>query len=142
MSQTLPFETFEKYFSCFSGHMVEYAGMLYTTAEHAYHCQRYTAAEIIREIQTARSAFLAWEVSQKYKSQQIENWDVKKSEVMEGILRAKLSQHTDVRQALLDSGEMIIVKNHPLDVFWGNGVGGLGQNELGKLWMKLREELI
>jgi domain of unknown function (DUF1768) len=35
----------------------------------------------------------------------------------------------------------MIVEDSPKDDFWGWGSNRNGQNNLGKLWMKLREEL-
>lgn len=140
MRDILPFETFEKYFAPFSGHMLEFQGYLYPTVEHAYHAQRYEDPAIIEEVLAARSAYLAWEVSQQHKQMQILDWDDRKLEVMEELFRAKLEQHADVHEALVASGEQTIVK-HQADRFWGDGLDGLGRNEMGKLWMKLREEL-
>lgn len=34
-----------------------------------------------------------------------------------------------------------IVEDSPIDSYWGCGADGLGKNMLGKLLMKLREEL-
>jgi ribA/ribD-fused uncharacterized protein len=136
----LPFDLYERMFSAFSGHMVEYKGVVYPTVEHAYHCQRYADPKIVEEIKTARSAKLAWQASQKYKSQQIAGFDEGKVLLMEDICRAKLRQHEDVREVLLWSEGMAIIKTYP-DSFWGVGLEGEGRNELGKLWMRLREEL-
>lgn len=35
----------------------------------------------------------------------------------------------------------MIVEDSPKDSFWGWGESRNGQNNLGKLWMKLREEI-
>ena len=136
----LPFDLYERMLSPFSGHMVEYKGVLYPTAEHAYHCQRYTDPKIVEEIKTARSAKKAWELSQKYKIQQVGGFNEKRVQVMEDICRAKMQQHEDVKEMLLDSGDASIIKNYP-DPFWSIGLNGEGRNELGKLWIRLREEL-
>jgi len=135
-----PLDLFERFFSPLSAHMVEYKEMLYATAEHAYHCQRYTDPTIRKEIETARSPQKAWEASQKHKSQQLPDFNDRKVAVMEDIFRAKLAQHEDVKEALKNSGDEVIVKNYP-DPFWGIGKDGDGKNEMGKIWMKLREEL-
>lgn len=140
MEETYPFELFEKFLAPFSGHMLEFKGVLYTTTEHAYHCQRYTDPSVIEEIKQARSAYLAWETSQKYKSSQLVDFDSKKVEIMEELFKAKLAQHADVKEALIKSGETTIVK-HQADKFWGDGLDGAGKNEMGKVWMKLRAEL-
>lgn len=139
-------EIFVTYFSAYSAHMVKYRGVLYPTAEHAYHCQRYTDEVIRKEIRDAHSPFEAWEVSQKYKAQQLSDFNERKVAVMEDIFRAKLAQHDDVRKALIDSAGQEIVKRittgPKADGFWDDGVDGAGRNEAGKIWMRLRGELL
>ncbi|HEV7449432.1 MAG TPA: NADAR family protein [Candidatus Paceibacterota bacterium] len=135
-----PFDLYERYFSAFSAHAVEYKGVVYPTVEHAYHCQRYSDPAVIEEIKTARSARLAWNASQKYKVQQLPDFNERRFAVMEDICRAKALQHDDVREELLASEDSLIIKNYP-DPVWGIGQDGVGSNELGKLWMRLRQEL-
>jgi predicted NAD-dependent protein-ADP-ribosyltransferase YbiA (DUF1768 family) len=64
---------------------------------------------------------------------------------MKNMMRKKLEQHEEVHQALFDSGDMEIVKKivtyPPGDSFWDAGDDGTGQNEMGKIWMELREEI-
>ncbi len=136
---------FVTYFSGYSAHAVEYQGVVYPTVEHAYHCQRYVDPAIVEEIRTARSPFKAWQVSQKYKSEQQANFNERKATVMEDICRAKLQQHEDVQRELLASRDLPIIKHittgTPADGFWDDGVDGAGRNETGKIWMRLREEL-
>jgi len=66
----------------------------------------------------------------------------KKIKVMEKILRLKLKQNPYVKQKLLETKKYIICEDSPKDSFWGIGKNRKGRNELGKLWMKLRDELI
>ena len=138
-------DIFVTYFSGYSAHMVEYKGVVYPTVEHAYHCQRYTDPEIIEEIKTARSPFKAWQVSQKYKSQQFPDFNERKAAVMEELCRAKLTQHEDIQNALCESAGKDIVKHittgPKADGFWDDGEDGQGRNETGKIWMRLREEM-
>ena len=137
-------DIFASYFSGYSAHMVEYKGVVYPTAEHAYHCQRYTDPKIIEEIRSARSPFKAWQISQRYKSQQVPDFNERKVEVMRDICREKLQQHEDVRQALIETGDAIIkhITTGPkADGFWDDGEDGSGRNEAGKSWMILRDEL-
>src|SRR5215510_9451184 len=68
------------------------------------------------------------------------DWDGKKMTVLEEILRAKLAQHPEAQEALRESGHEDIVEDSPTDYFWGEGADGSGQNVLGKLWMKIRDE--
>jgi ribA/ribD-fused uncharacterized protein len=135
-----PLEGYAKFFSTFSAHAVEFEGVLYPTVEHAYHCQRYADEAVREEIRSARSAIEAWGVSQKYKSKQQTDFDERKAGIMEALCRAKLIQHDDVKQALIESGADVIVKNFP-DSFWGIGNDGTGGNMMGQIWIKLRSEV-
>lgn len=60
---------------------------------------------------------------------------------MKEILLAKAIQHEEVRNALMETGNSEIVKEEPRDSYWGTGPDGKGRNELGKLWMEIRNEL-
>jgi predicted NAD-dependent protein-ADP-ribosyltransferase YbiA (DUF1768 family) len=60
---------------------------------------------------------------------------------MESILREKVAQHDYVKTLLLETGDRDLIKNFEGDAFWGSGESNLGDNMLGKLWMKIRKEL-
>jgi ribA/ribD-fused uncharacterized protein len=68
-------------------------------------------------------------------------WPVEKLGIMEEIIRAKVQQHDYVRIELLRTGDRELIENSPTDSYWGRGPDWQGQNHLGKLWMKLREEI-
>ncbi len=126
----------------FSANAVEIDGALYPTSEHAYQAAKCTDPDGKQEIIAAKSPLLAKEVSnQKYKSAKDPDWNTKKLSVMESILRLKLHQHQEVREALVKSGDEEIAEDSPVDAFWGRGEDGNGENQLGKLWMKIRSEL-
>lgn len=128
-------------FSNWSAHQIEYKGVLYATAEHAYHSQRFTDESIIHQIASAKSPLLAKEFAYKNKDKQIDEWDEIKINVMTKILQAKAAQHEEVKNALLQTGTDEIIENSPDDYFWGCGKDKSGRNELGKIWMKIREEV-
>lgn len=64
---------------------------------------------------------------------------------MEMVLRLKVEQHRELKQKLLDTGEETIIEdcsNRPggSGKFWGAAKKDgewVGENMLGKLWMKL-----
>ena len=61
---------------------------------------------------------------------------------MEDILRCKLKQNPYVLKKLLETKEYIIIEDSPKDDYWGWGINRDGKNNLGKIWMKLREEYL
>jgi hypothetical protein len=92
--------------------------------------------EVIRK---ARSPLAAKEIAHgQFESAKRPDWGSVKVNVMALILRKKLEQHQEVRNALMRSGDEKIVEDSPTDDFWGRGEDGGGQNQLGKLWMQIR----
>lgn len=147
MSQVYPLEKFHIYFSPYTAHQIEIDGVIFPTVEHAYQCQRYTDKAIIEEIRTARSPVKAWQASSKYKHLQIpefkdENYKLK---VMKELMKLKVAQHEEIRNALIESGNLKIVKHittfPPGDGFWDDGEDGNGLNHMGRMWMEIREEI-
>ncbi len=143
----LPLEIFYIYFSPYTAHAIEIDGVIYPTVEHAYQCSRYTDPKIISEILMAKSPVKAWEASSKYKHLQIPEFKdpEHKLKVMEKLMRLKAEQHEEIRKALVNSGDLEIVKHivtyPPGDGFWDDSEDGKGLNHIGKMWMKIREDV-
>jgi ribA/ribD-fused uncharacterized protein len=69
------------------------------------------------------------------------DWGQVKLSIMEICLRQKFAQGTKLREKLLATGDVEIVEGNTWgDTFWGQCPIGTGENHLGKLLMKLREE--
>ena len=135
---TSAFEPFDN----FSAHAINLWGQTFPTAEHAYQWKKFevtnpTHAERIR---TASSPWAAKQITYELRDYR-KDWQKVKLGIMEETLRAKVSQHQDVRDLLLKTSDKIIVENSPVDSFWGAGVDGKGENWIGKIFMKIREEL-
>jgi len=126
--------------SPFSAHEVEIEGVVYKTAEHAYHVLR-MVPEVRSAIAAATSPLNAWRAAQEAKDQGQLLPDHDKDALMEKIFRAKLEQHDDVRRVLKLTKDRELLKVFNLDYYWGTGADGSGENKMGKLWMKLRDEL-
>ena len=61
---------------------------------------------------------------------------------MREALRAKFTQHPDLKELLLRTGSAQLVEHTANDNYWGDGGDGSGKNRLGILLMELRAELI
>ena len=59
---------------------------------------------------------------------------------MENILRCKTNQNPYVLKKLLETKDYMIVEDSPKDSYWGYGINRDGENHLGKIWMKIRED--
>lgn len=130
-------------FDNFSSFQVEWRGKLYPTAEHAYQAAHFfdTDPQLAEKIRTeVRSAHDAQKIARQYTGKYPENWDKIKVSVMEDICAHKLGQHEYIQWKLQDSGDLEIVEDSTKDAFWGWGPQRDGRNELGKIWMRLREK--
>lgn len=69
------------------------------------------------------------------------NWEQIKDTFMYLIVLAKFTQNADLRKQLLATGDEELVEgNYWHDTYWGV-CDGVGQNKLGKILMRVREEL-
>ena len=127
--------------SNFSSHSVEIYGKIFQTCEHAYQASKFGDKKIRDEVLLARSSFMAKTISLKHKGFVRKDWYDIRLSVMENILREKVSQHYDVFESLINTGEKTIHENSPTDLFWGCGTDLSGESHLGKIWMKIREDI-
>jgi ribA/ribD-fused uncharacterized protein len=127
----------------FSSFSVEWRGRVWPTSEHAYQAAHFLekSPEIVEEIFSARSAHEAQKIARKYENRIDPGFYSNNLEIMEDICRHKLHQHPYVERKLRQTMGKEIVEDSPKDDFWGWGLSRNGRNELGKIWMKLREEL-
>jgi ribA/ribD-fused uncharacterized protein len=127
----------------FSAFQVEYCDVIWPTSEHLYQAAHFFATNpyLVEQILQARSPHEAQKIANANKQFDPENWDEIKVEVMYEICKLKLSQHKYIRSKLLQTGELEIVEDSPKDAYWGWGPNCDGRNELGKIWMRLRNEL-
>lgn len=130
-------------FSNFSSFVVNWQGYDWLTSEHAYHSEKFagTEPELVEALKGMRSAHDAFHFAQVHKDQQRRDWDDVKRGTMKEICRAKLGQHAYIQHKLLQTDGLTLVEDSPVDSYWGWGADRQGRNELGTIWMELREEL-
>ncbi len=137
---------FPREFYCldnYSAFKISYKGFVYGTVEEAYQASAFmgTADDVVRQIQEASSPYEAKQISLANKDKKRSDWDEQKVVVMEELLREKVRQHPYVKEMLLKTKDYLIVEDSPKDTFWGWGPDRDGENNMGKLWMKIREEI-
>jgi len=120
-----------------------YQNILYATLEHAYQSAKVedpAMKERIRNAPTPADAKDFFEINNVIPDP---GWTVeKKLGIMEALLRIKFSgSEPFLTRALLDTGEAELIEgNNWGDTFWGV-CDNVGENNLGRLLMKIREEL-
>lgn len=144
MDEVIGFYPREFYpFDNFSSFKVEWNGYLFSSVEEAYQAASFMGSdeELVEKIKKSHSDDEAQRIAYANRDKRREDWDDVKVSIMEELLRLKIEQNPYVKKKLLQTGDYMIVEDSPKDDFWGWGPNRDGQNNLGKLWMKLREEL-
>jgi N-glycosidase YbiA len=129
-------------FSNFSRHQIVIEGETWPTTEHYFQAMKFAGdperRERIRLADNAREAkALAWAPDAAVRS----DWNSVRDEVMLVALRAKFTQHEDLKSTLLGTGTKELVEHTTNDRYWADGGDGTGKNVLGKLLIRVREEL-
>ena len=58
------------------------------------------------------------------------------------LVQAKFQQHPDLKMRLLATGDAVLVEGNTWnDVVWGVNQNGVGENHLGKILMRIRDEI-
>lgn len=128
-------------FSNFSAHRVFLKDKIWKTTEHYFQAQKFAGTEHEEKVRLAHSPKEAAELGRSRKLPLRKDWEEVKDELMLEALRAKFTQHKDLKEILLDTGDAILVEHTKNDFYWADGGDGSGKNMLGILLMQLREEL-
>lgn len=127
------------FLSNFSSSLISYNGLVYFNAEAAFQ-----AAKCDNDL--AKFAFTKLDPSSaKKRGRQVSlrsDWEEIKEQVMYDICYAKFTQNPSLGKKLIETGEEPLEEGNEWgDRIWGT-VNGIGENKLGKILMRIREELI
>ena len=111
------------------------------TSEHYFQGQKFAGSKHEEEIRLVKKPRIAADMGRDRKRPLRRDWEAVKDRVMLDALRAKFSQHADLRELLLATGDAKLVEHTGNDAYWGDGGDGSGKNRLGYLLMQVREEL-
>ena len=116
----------------------------FQTSEHAFQYLKVvkTNNEIAQKIKAAYSPNEARRIAHENKEYKETDWPEVKYSNMEKVLRLKVEQNPIVMKKLLDTEEFIIAEYcTDEDTEWGLDNNNFDDNNLGKIWMKIRTEL-
>jgi ribA/ribD-fused uncharacterized protein len=117
----------------------------FPTSEHAYQAGKPRKEAVRKWLMEAPSpALLAMAAHGLYSWDIRSDWSKTKFDRMRSVLRAKFTQHSDLRAVLVSTGDARLVEaatvDNAVNRLWGE-VNGKGKNMLGELLMELRAEL-
>ena len=128
-------------FSNFAPYPIQANGKTWPTSEHYFQASKFAGTPHAEKIRKAPSPMKAAELGRTRRVRMRKNWDSMRDNVMLEALRAKFTQHAELRTLLLSTGESRLIEHTENDSYWGDGGDGSGKNRLGKLLMKVRTEL-
>jgi N-glycosidase YbiA len=131
-------------FSNFSLHAINLEGFTWLTSEHYYQAQKFMGTSfqyLCPIIRAAASPELAAALGRDPRHKVRSDWEQVKINVMYTAVLTKFLSHDELKIRLLNTGDEPIVENSPTDDYWGCGSDGRGQNQLGKILMRIRQEL-
>jgi N-glycosidase YbiA len=120
-------------FSNFAPYPIALDGERWPTTEH-YEAYR-------QKVRKANSPMLAARLGRDRKQKLRRDWESVKVAVMRKAVRAKFTQHQELRELLLTTGDAKLVEHTENDDYWGDGGDGSGKNMLGRILMEVREAL-
>ncbi len=119
---------------------IMYANLLFYSVENAYQAAKCRYVDQMVQFQGIRpgdAKRLGKTVDQRA------DWNEKKLSIMEDLVQQKFFNNPDLAKLLLATGDQELVEGNKWgDRFWGQCPIGTGQNHLGKILMKVRNELL
>jgi len=128
-------------FSNFAAFPIIVDGVVYPTSEHYFQAQKFAGTPYAETIRRAPTATTAARLGRSRRHKLRSDWEHVKREVMLRALRAKFARHESPRLLLLGTGDARLVEHTHRDAYWGDGGAGSGKNWLGRLLIRVREEL-
>ena len=114
---------------------VRYKEIMFTNAEAAFQAQKdLSRTEEFSNLSPHMARKLGKRVNLR------KDWEEVKLNIMEEVLRCKFDQNPSLKEKLINTGDRLLIEGNDWnDTYWGV-CRGKGQNNLGKLLMKLRKE--
>ena len=128
-------------FSNFSRHAIRLQGKRWPTSEHYFQAQKFVGTEHEDAVRNAKTPGESARMGRDRKRPLRRDWESVKDAVMLDAVRAKFTQHDDLKATLLGTGDAELVEHTEKDSYWGDGGDGSGKNRLGQILMKVRDEL-
>ena len=130
------FKGVNNYLSNFHNAPVTYKGLTYKNNESAFQAQKdISRIKEFVDLPPNEGKRLGRKVKLR------NDWDDVRLGIMKDIVLAKFSQNENLRQKLINTGDAELIEGNTWnDKFWGV-CKGQGQNHLGAILMKVRDEL-
>jgi hypothetical protein len=127
--------------SNFAAYPIKLAGKRWPTSEHYFQAQKFNDPQLREKIRKAKTPMIAARLGRDRSAPLRRDWESIKVSVMTEAVLAKFTQHEQLRELLLASGDALLIEHTDNDAYWGDGGDGSGKNMLGQVLMRVREQL-
>lgn len=141
--------------SNWSKHSISADGLVFKTAEHYMMYHKATImgdSDSATRVLASPSPYEAKRIGRQVRNWDEARWASERERVMLEGLWLKASQHKEIKQLLMESGDCILAEASPFDRIWGIGLAAhdkaaacpgewKGLNLLGNTWMKVRDAI-
>lgn len=128
-------------FSNFSDYPIEINGFLWPTVEHFFQAYKFAGTAHEQEIRLLKTPMEAKIAGCDRNKPLRSDWEKIKNEIMYKAVYEKFSQHPEIKNILLLTGNSTLIENTPYDSYWGSGKNEKGRNMLGQILMMVRDDL-
>ena len=127
--------------SSVSPHGFELEDHFWPTAEHYYQAHKYEGMPLCKAILAASNGREAHELGNQWFKRKAKAWKNNRRLWMTRALYRKTQEHSEVKEALLATGDDLLIETSLYNHFWGIGRDQRGENTMGKIWMDIRAKI-
>ncbi|PHS06883.1 MAG: swarming motility protein YbiA [Blastopirellula sp.] len=128
-------------FSNFADYSIKLRKKRWPTSEHYFQAMKFKDAKHQEAIRKAKSPMIAARMGRDRKRPLRKDWESAKVNIMREAVMAKFTQHEELRELLISTGDAKLIEHTTNDDYWGDGGDGRGRNMLGQILMQVREVL-
>lgn len=129
------------YLATYSEHGFVKNGIYWKTSEHYYQAQKFDDDKVRQMIINAETPKIASTIGRDKQFKLREDWEEVKQKIMFDAVYYKFKAHPDICKKLLETGNEEIIEETVKENYWGCGPNKDGQNNYGKILIKVREVL-
>lgn len=129
-----PFSNFD------TKHPITLKGKVWPSTEHYFQAQKFVDTEHEEAVRLTSKPRDAAAMGRDRSLPLRPDWETVKDDVMRDAIRAKFTQHNDMKALLLGTGTAELIEHTTNDSYWADGGDGSGKNMLGKILMEIRSE--
>lgn len=127
--------------SSFARQGFELDGQHWPSVEHYFQANKYAEGDWQDAIRTSPHPKQAQKMGRRRFKGLRKDWRQVRRVIMTRAVYTRCRTHEEAANALLETGERILVNNNPYDYFWGCGRDRRGGNVYGQVLMDVREKL-